>query len=165
MQSVAESPPSSRYFLVTARYSPKGVATIRAWVETRVASFAGRPLEREPIERFLDAKLDAHVVLKTLYAYADVPVGEVYHCAFSLLDRSPPETASLVLDHAILEFGVPVNSVEHGWKHVLAFRSEAALPPVLRALPVVDDIATTRPDVLAGVCSSRDWGAIRTAVR
>jgi hypothetical protein len=161
MQSVAETRPSERYLLLTARFSARGLDAVRAWVEDRLPAFHDRPLDQEPIDRFRGASLTDHVVLMSLYAYADIPVGEAYDLAFSLDVPGPPESAHLVLEHVVWEFGIPVASVGHGHKHVLVFRASASLPPVLAALPELHDVNSTPFHARAGLSSSRDWGAIR----
>ena len=163
MQTVAATPPSERFLLLSARFSERGVDAVRTWVRDRAVK-PDRPLDAT-IERFMSASLSDHVVVMTLYAYADIPVGEVYDTAFAIRDglnpEGTPEPTRMTIDHVVWEFGVPTPSVGHGHKHVLAMRFDGELPPAISKLPCVDDLRSAPFHVSAGLCDRRDWRAIQ----
>jgi hypothetical protein len=92
VQTVAATPPSERFLLVTCRFTPRGVDDIRAWVERSLGEFRDRPVDAA-IQQFRSARLDDHLVLMTLYAYADIPVGEAYDTVFGLADAGGADGA------------------------------------------------------------------------
>jgi hypothetical protein len=164
VRPVAATPPSERFLLVACRFTPRGIADIRRWVESRLVELRDGPAS-EAIDAFRRSDLGGHVVLMTLYAYGDIPVGEVYDTAFRLgPPGSPdgsPESVHLVIDHVIWEFGIPTPSVGHGHKHVLAMRVEGELPPALETLPAIDYMKSAPFHLHAGLCDRRDWVAIQ----
>ncbi len=113
----------------------------------------------------MSASLSDHVVVMTLYAYADIPVGEVYDTAFAVGERGnpegEPEPTRMTIENVVSEFGVQTPSVNHGHKHVLAMRIDGELPSVLAKIPCVDDLASAPFHVSAGLCDRGDWRAIR----
>lgn len=147
----------------TCRLSNRGMDAVRRWVANRLSELADRPPNAGPIQALQDADLDDRLVVATSYAYADVPVGTTYDLAFSCDDgrRVRPEPTSLVLEHIVWEQGVPRSALEHGHKHVVAFRIDGALPAGLAALPVADDLEAIGFSERAGICAAADWDAVR----
>lgn len=159
--SIDECPQNARYLFVNGRFSARGVDALRAWVEERLEYFKDRPLEWDVVERFRRARLGDFVVLSTLYAYADVPVGSKFDWSFEF-DGWRGGDVDVTIEHVVHQYGIPVSQLDHGHKHIVAFRASADPPEPIMTLPVIDDLDAPfdKVHVRVGLCSKLDWPAI-----
>ncbi len=111
-------------------------------------------------------KGDNEIVLFTWYAYADFKIPKKFDCIFELDNPDNFIIADFRLTQSIYEFYYPIDSIEHGHKHICVFKFKNNIPEIIDRLYVANLNSTTPQDnsMKLGFCQSADFEAIKTRI-
>jgi hypothetical protein len=162
MRSEAQCPASARYLYADELYTDSALHRIKAdcrhWYQNRAKSAAYATFinwTRQPNE----------AAVFTRYAYADLMLPKRFDCLFHFDNPQQHLLVSYELTQSALVLGGfhPLNSLEHGHKHLCVFEFEHEVPAVLQLLPVLEDSPAAAPPTGAfklGFCQATDLPAI-----
>ena len=71
-----------------------------------------------------------------MYAYADLKIPKQFDCIFELENPLNFITTKFILIQLILEGWYPLDSMEHGCKHLCIFEFEEQMPAILDKLHI-----------------------------
>ena len=99
----------------------------------------------------------------TLYAYADLTLPKQFDCLFDLNDPSDSFLTSFKLTQSIFEGWFPIETIEHGHKHLCIFEFDGSLPELIVRLD--SSTQKTSRDAMSnlrlGICQQADLEHIR----
>ena len=154
-----ECSPNSRY-LRTDRYFSE--SSIKVWQEQCIQ----RCREREKgaaYEKFINWKRQENqIAVFTLYAYADFNIPKWFDCIFQLENPKNNLKIKYELTQSVFEGWYPIDSVEHGHKHLCIFSFEEDVPEIVNFLYKDEgQFSTPLGQSSLGFCNSNDFEAIK----
>jgi hypothetical protein len=102
------------------------------------------------------------IAVFTLYAYADFDIPKRFDCIFNCDNSKHYEIVNFELTQSIWEAWFPINSIDHGHKHLCIFKFDDEIPDIINLLHKEDNKFSSVPKkhVKLGFCNSSDLPAI-----
>lgn len=118
-------------------------------------------------ERYLSwTRQQNEIAVFTLYAYADLEIPKKFDIIFHTDDPKDFVRVEYELTQSIHEAWFPIDSVDHGHKHLCVFRFHKEPPDILKTLHEEYEKFSTVPkgQRSLGFCNSSDLSAITTRI-
>ncbi|MCD9017137.1 hypothetical protein [Parachryseolinea silvisoli] len=120
-----------------------------------------------PYERYINWKrLNNEIAVFTLYAYADFPIPKTFDIIFQTDNPDNFIKIDYELVQSIHEAWFPLDTVDHGHKHLCIFRFADTVPDILNLLHKGNEKFSTAPkgQKKLGFCNSKDFESIRKRI-
>jgi hypothetical protein len=118
-------------------------------------------------ERYLNwTRQENEIAVFTLYAYADLEIPKKFDIIFHTDNPKDFVRVDYELTQSIHEAWLPLDSIDHGHKHLCVFRFHKELPEILKTLHEEFEKFSTVPkgQRSLGFCTSSDFSAIKTKI-
>jgi hypothetical protein len=162
MRSEAQCPPSARYLYADELYTDSTLKLLQADCRRQYQNRAKDAAYATFVQWTHQAN---EVAVFTWNAYADLVLPKRFDCLFHVDNPQQHQLVSYELIQSALNLAgfYPLNSVEHGHKHLCVFRFEQEIPTVFQLLPVLEGSPMAAPPPGAfklGFCQAADLPAI-----
>lgn len=162
MRTEAECHPQERFLFTDEAFSPASMSIWQRECQRRVEM---QGLEKgEAFKRFISWEESSNeIALFTLYAYADFDVPKSFSCIFDLDNSENVVFTEFQLTQSIYEGWLPIESIEHGHKHLCIFKFEKEVPAMIQQLHVAQNKFSDVPkgSVKLGICDQADFSEIK----
>lgn len=162
MRKETECKAQDRYLFTDEIFSDESIAI---WKRECIYRVKSRNLEKtEAYEQFIKWNRGVNeIALFTLYAYADFLIPKTFDCIFELTNPHNQIFTEFKLTQSLFEGWYPINSIDHGHKHLCIFEFKNGIPPIFDSLHIhrgkfsnVSKSATS-----LGICDSKDFNEIK----
>lgn len=117
------TPPDQRFLMISSVLTDLFVAALDSRHIPEAVAHSPTTEFKDAAARYLErTRRDTRVWCFTLYAYAEIPIGQTFNVLFDAASRRHVETP-VILEHAIVLLGLfyPVSEIAHGHKHICVF--------------------------------------------
>jgi len=160
MLAESKSRISSRFLQTDCRF---GIEAIDIW-KRECRSRCAKKEKTEAYHKYLDWKpIENEVALFSLYAYADLNIPKTFSCIFNY--RKPEEhiQTKLTITQSIWEGWFPLNTIDHGHKHLIIANFEKEVPEIIFELHEEKEKFSSVPkeSLLLGICQIENHNKIK----
>ncbi len=166
MRDEKDYKPQDRFLIIDEIFSDEAVVICQRECFTRVQ--AKNLKVGTAFNRFINWKrAKSEISLSTLYAYADLDLPKSFDCIFNLENPSDFISTQFKITQSIFEGWYPINSVEHGHKHLCVFEFENEIPKIIYRLQVSSNkrLDLSKRSIKLGICLSEDRLAIENRLK
>jgi hypothetical protein len=156
MRSEEACPREERYLFCDNYLSDLGIEASKQLVMKR---FIHRD-KNDLYNQYINWKRNSNeIVVFTTYAYADLELNKEFDCIFNHHHPDEFVLEKFVVTQSLYEGWIPIDTVEHGHKHLLVLQFENEIPQLLFKLHREDNLQDTRPEIHAklGFCTKNDF--------
>lgn len=121
-----------------------------------------------PYEKYINWTQDENeIAVFTMYAYADFKIPKRFDIIFQLDNPDDFIEINYELIQSIHEAWLPLETVDHGHKHLCILKFESAVPDILRILHKGEEKFSTVPKEQPnlGFCNSKDFEQIKIRIK
>lgn len=163
MQTEEQAKPSERYLFADEYFSDKAIAI---WQVKCIKRCKDKP-RGHAYEKYVNWKRqDNEIAVFTLYAYADFAIPKKFDIIFQTAIPDNYITTEYELTQSIHEAWFPLDSVDHGHKHLCIFRFDGEVPGIFNLLHKANEKFSTSPkrQFKLGFCNSQDFADIKRVI-
>ena len=120
--------------------------------------------KNEAYFKYLNWRKDKNeIALFTLYAYADLRIPKKFDCIFDYRNPERFYEAKMEITQSIWEAWFPLNSIDHGHKHLVIFKFEEKIPEIIFELHKEKKKFSSVPNdsLMLGICQIEDYNKIK----
>lgn len=151
---------SSRFLQTDCRF---GTEAIDIW-KRECRSRCAKKEKTEAYYKYLDWKANGNeVALFSLYAYADLNIPKNFSCIFDYRNPEIYIQTKLTITQSIWEGWFPLNSIDHGHKHLIVGNFENEIPDLIYELHEEKAKFSSVPknSLMLGICQIEDYEKIK----
>jgi hypothetical protein len=160
MLAESESKISQRFLQTDCRF---GTEAIEIW-QSESRSRCSKKEKDDAYLKYIHWK-EKHneIALFTLYAYADLKVPKEFSCIFDYRNPERFFESKMNLTQSILEAWYPINTIDHGHKHLAIFKFEEEIPSMVLGLHLEKQKFSSVPknSLMLGICQIEDYETIK----
>lgn len=164
MRTEEQSKPSQRFLFADEYFSDKAIAI---WQNECVKRCKDKE-KGAAYEKYVNwTRKENEIAVFTLYAYADFSIPKKFDIIFHLDDPKEFLKIDYELIQSIHEAWFPLDTVDHGHKHLCIFTFDKSLPHILNTLHKEEEKFSTlaKGQKKLGFCNSKDFDAITKRLR
>jgi len=159
MQTEGQCEPSQRFLFADTYFSDNAISI---WQSECIKRCKNKE-NREVYESYINwARNENEIAVFTLYAYADFDIAKKFDIIFRLDNPKEFTRIDYELTQSIHEAWFPIDTINHGHKHLCIFSFDKSIPDILYTLHKEEEKFSTSPEgqKLLGFCSFKDFDAI-----
>lgn len=160
MRTEEQTQPSERYLFAGEYFSDKKIAI---WKSECIERFKDKAKE-DTYEKYVNwIRKDNEIAVFTLYAYADFKIPKKFDIVFQTDNPANYIKEEYELTQSIFEGWYPVDSVNHGHKHLCIFKFKNSIPVIFEHLYKADEKFSNIAGMYnkLGFCHSDDFEEIK----
>lgn len=106
---------------------------------------------------------ELEIALFSLYAYADLEIPKTFSCIFDYRNPEINEQTQLTITQSIWECWFPLNTIDHGHKHLIVANFENEIPNLISELHEEKEKFSSVPigSLVLGICQIEDYEKIK----
>jgi hypothetical protein len=159
MKTESDSKISQRFLQTDCRFGSEAIDIWKRECRSRCA----KKEKTDAYHKYLGWKPGKReVALFSLYAYADLNIPKTFSCIFNYRKPEVHLQTQLTITQSIWEGWFPLNTIDHGHKHLIIANFEEEIPNLILELHVEKEKFSSVPkgSLMLGICQIEDYEKI-----